>query len=107
MPMRTLAVVFALACVFAAQAENLRNPPNAVHLAAEGRAAAPGPAPGPAGPGGPGMFNLDEFANEWHHEWRHGDYPDYKQTYQNGGNAAKFEDRQSDQKQSTIASGLP
>eukprot|EP00747_Dinoflagellata_sp_TGD_P104295 gnl/TRDRNA2_/TRDRNA2_169217_c0_seq12.p1 gnl/TRDRNA2_/TRDRNA2_169217_c0~~gnl/TRDRNA2_/TRDRNA2_169217_c0_seq12.p1 ORF type:complete len:104 (+),score=22.96 gnl/TRDRNA2_/TRDRNA2_169217_c0_seq12:93-404(+) len=103
MLMRTLAV--ALFVLVAAHAENLRAPPNAVHLTAE-MAAAPAPGPAP-GPGGPGMFNLDEFATEWHHEWRHGDYPDYKQTYQNGNNAAKFEDRQSDQKQSTIASGLP
>merc|ERR1719183_2822051 len=41
-------------------------------------AAAPGGAPGPAAPE---IQYSKEFESDWHKEWKHGDYPSYKETY--------------------------
>jgi len=62
---------------------------------------APAAAPaGPGGPGGPGRYNEAEYAADWHSEWSHGDYPNYKETYQNSKAVSQYTDRQSDGKAS-------
>merc|ERR1719277_800865 len=68
------------------------------HVTAEGPAAAP--AAGPAAPGGPGRFDEGAYAEDWHTEWSHGDFPNYKETYENKDAVSKYEDRQSDGKSS-------
>eukprot|EP00747_Dinoflagellata_sp_TGD_P182655 gnl/TRDRNA2_/TRDRNA2_36994_c0_seq1.p1 gnl/TRDRNA2_/TRDRNA2_36994_c0~~gnl/TRDRNA2_/TRDRNA2_36994_c0_seq1.p1 ORF type:complete len:172 (+),score=45.73 gnl/TRDRNA2_/TRDRNA2_36994_c0_seq1:62-577(+) len=40
------------------------------------------------------------YTDDWHEEWRHGDFPSYKQTYGNAEHAQKYEDYQSDGKAS-------
>eukprot|EP00747_Dinoflagellata_sp_TGD_P025817 gnl/TRDRNA2_/TRDRNA2_131510_c1_seq1.p2 gnl/TRDRNA2_/TRDRNA2_131510_c1~~gnl/TRDRNA2_/TRDRNA2_131510_c1_seq1.p2 ORF type:complete len:139 (+),score=25.57 gnl/TRDRNA2_/TRDRNA2_131510_c1_seq1:85-501(+) len=63
-------------------------------------------APAPAGAGSPGPaphgLQYDEagYSEEWHTEWRHGDYPDYKDTHTRADLVKKYEDYQSDQKAS-------
>merc|ERR1719254_27074 len=69
------------------------------------------PAPAAAGaPGAPGapaepeiQYENKEFEKDWHNEWRHGDFPSYKETYSKDtfpGRAAVVaaEDDQSDGK---------
>merc|ERR1719240_89778 len=47
-------------------------------------AAAPGPAPGPA-PDLPGPYAYNEYGEDWANEWKHGDYPSWKETYPKDG----------------------
>mmetsp|Transcript_100843 Transcript_100843/g.159466 ORF Transcript_100843/g.159466 Transcript_100843/m.159466 type:complete len:114 (-) Transcript_100843:4-345(-) len=66
-------------------------------------AAAPSPATAAATSGGPEIDYSKEFEKDWHNEWKHGDYPSYKETYQKDvfpGRAAVVaaEDDQSDGK---------
>merc|ERR1719198_2065413 len=68
------------------------------HVAAEGPAAAP--AGGPAAPGGPGRYDEGAYAADWHSEWAHGDFPNYKETYENKEAVSQYHDRQSDGKAS-------
>merc|ERR1719163_2330697 len=92
--MRILVVTLAFAVVFSGSAQQ-------AFLSAESSESGPAPAPGPAP--GPGKYDLDAFATERHEEWRHGDYPDYKQTHTKTWQfnpAQNWEDSQSDQKSS-------
>jgi len=50
-------------------------------------------------------YVMDGFKDDWNKEWRSGDFPSYKETYENGKAAAQYEDRQSDGKPSAVASG--
>lgn len=61
-------------------------------------AAAPGGAPG--GPSSPGRFDEAGYAADWHNEWAHGEFPNYKQTYENKEAVSQYTDRQSDGKAS-------
>eukprot|EP00403_Amphidinium_massartii_P026209 CAMPEP_0178403670 /NCGR_PEP_ID=MMETSP0689_2-20121128/17490_1 /TAXON_ID=160604 /ORGANISM="Amphidinium massartii, Strain CS-259" /LENGTH=810 /DNA_ID=CAMNT_0020024635 /DNA_START=87 /DNA_END=2519 /DNA_ORIENTATION=+ len=53
------------------------------------------------------VFDKGGFKDDWHSEWRQGDFPSYKETYENGEAASQYEDRQSDGKPSAVGSGLP
>lgn len=67
--------------------------------ALRGLASAPAPAP-PAAPAADAprpQYDHDGFGTDWHEEWKNGDYPGYKIT---NPEAVKWEDRQSDGKQS-------
>merc|ERR1719440_2070200 len=62
--------------------------------------AAPAPAaagaPGaPGAPGGPEIQYSKGFEDDWHNEWKHGDFPSWKKVIKVPG-VEKFEDRQSD-----------
>jgi len=50
-------------------------------------------------------YAMGGFKDDWNKEWRSGDFPSYKETYENGKAAAQYEDRQSDGKPSPVASG--
>merc|ERR1719254_15866 len=94
--MRTFLGVFALLFTVAVGA-SLRF----AEAPAPSAAAAPGGAP-PA-EGGDIQYEQDLFKKDWHNEWKHGDYPSYKETYQQDvfpGRAAVVaaEDDQSDGK---------
>merc|ERR1719389_502520 len=68
-----------------------------------GGAPAPAGAGAPGAPGPAGKYDLEAFKTEWHTEWRHGDFPDYKETHTDTWQfnpAQKWEDSQSDQKPS-------
>jgi len=59
--------------------------------------------PAPVAVGKP-TFDLDGFKEEWHKEWRHGDFPDWKseKNYANYYEDNGFEDKQSDQKATPV-----
>merc|ERR1719183_2109217 len=65
------------------------------------KAPAPAPASAPGGaPGAPGAPEIQyskEFEDDWHKEWKHGDFPSWKKVITVDG-IDKFEDRQSDGK---------
>merc|ERR1719316_2437581 len=53
-------------------------------------------APGaPGAPGGPEIQYSKAFEDDWHNEWKHGDFPSWKKVIKVDG-IEKFEDRQSD-----------
>merc|ERR1740117_884868 len=72
-----------------AQAVNLQ--------AAPAPAAAGGPAGAPGAPGAPEIQYSKDFEDDWHKEWKHGDFPSWKKVIKVDG-VEKFEDRQSDGK---------
>merc|ERR1719265_2412143 len=59
--------------------------------------------PAPVAVGKP-TYDLDGFKTEWHKEWRHGDFPDWKteKNYANYYVDKGFEDKQSDQKATPV-----
>merc|ERR1719310_174805 len=66
------------------------------------------PAAPPAAAAGKPTYDLDGFKTEWHQEWRHGDFPDWKteKNYANYYVEKGFEDKQSDQKPSPAYGNL-
>merc|ERR1719498_967069 len=80
----------------------------ALYLRDAGPAPAPAGAPG-AAPGPAGMEYSKGFEDDWHKEWKHGDYPSWKKVIKVDG-IEKFEDRQSDGKPGflqTVAAPAP
>merc|ERR1719456_1857372 len=75
--------------------------PSEKHVRATAPAPGPAPAPGAAPPAGV-QHDLDAFKEDWHTEWRNGNYPGYKHT---NPDALPFEDGQSDGKPGNSYSG--
>lgn len=60
------------------------------------------PAPAPKYPVGQGIqYDHAEYEDDWHTEWSHGDYPNYKEVHSEGEKLEQYEDRQSDGKASS------
>merc|ERR1719284_1278301 len=73
--------------------------------------AAPAPAaagsPGaPGAPGGPEIQYSKDFQEDWHNEWRHGDFPSWKKVIKVDG-IEGWEDRQSDGKPGFLQAAAP
>lgn len=82
------------------QSDGKQSPPGGLFAqrARRGLAAAPAPPAAPAAAPVPRpQYDHDGFGTDWHEEWKNGDYPGYKIT---NPEAVKWEDRQSDGKQS-------
>jgi len=60
------------------------------------------PAPAPKYAVGQGIqYDHSEYEDDWHTEWSHGDYPNYKEVHSEGEKLEQYEDRQSDGKASS------
>merc|ERR550514_1475285 len=55
--------------------------------------------PAAPAPATPGRYDMEAFKEEWHAEWRNGNYPGYKHT---NPEAKPFEDSQSDGKPGSL-----
>merc|ERR1719443_2529276 len=60
-------------------------------------APAPAAAGAPGAPGTPEIQYSKDFKEDWHNEWKNGDFPSWKKVIKVDG-IEKFEDRQSDGK---------
>merc|ERR1719267_380202 len=69
----------------------------AINIQAAPAPAAAGAPGAPGAPGGPEIEYSKDFEDDWHKEWKHGDFPSWKKVIKVDG-IEKFEDRQSDGK---------
>merc|ERR1719235_924772 len=90
---------YLVACSFALDAQAV------VLQAAPAAAPAAGPAGAPGAPGGPEIQYSKDFKDDWHKEWKNGDFSSWKKVIKVDG-IEKFEDRQSDGKASKVPSGV-